>query len=266
MKSICIYFGDLGRGWKACVTTVTYSYLVNDSVYGEVQPSRGIRQGDPMSPYLFILCREVLSGLCKNAARDGSLQGVRVARGCPRINHLLFADDTMFFCQSSAKTCDTLVKILARYGEASGQRINKSKSSITFSSKTPPTVKEAAKLTLGISKEGGLGKYLGLPEHFGRRKKDLFTSLVDKIRQRAQSLSTRFLSRAGKLTMLKSTLTAAPTYTMSCFLLPVSLPWQAKSSASTQARRELRIQSYGSHYPQESTQQDRGITLRFHGL
>lgn len=241
MKSICIYFGDLGRGWKACVTTVTYSYLVNDSVYGEVQPSRGIRQGDPMSPYLFILCGEVLSGLCKNTARDGSLQGVRVARGCPRINHLLFADDTMFFCQSSAKTCDTLVKILARYGEASGQRINKSKSSITFSSKTPP-------------------------EHFGRRKKDLFTSLVDKIRQRAQSLSTRFLSRAGKLTMLKSTLTAAPTYTMSCFLLPVSLPWQAKSSASTQARRELRIQSYGSHYPQESTQQDRGITLRFHGL
>lgn len=206
-----------------CVTTVTYSYLVNDTSYGEVQPERGIRQGDPMSPYLFILCGEVLSGLCKNAAKNGSLQGIRVARGCPRINHLLFADDTMFFCQSSAKNCETLVEILLRYGEASGQQINKSKSSITFSSKTPTAMKEGAKSFLGISKEGGVGKYLGLPEHFGRRKRDLFTSIVDKIRQRAQSLSTRFLSKAGKLTMLKSVLTAQPTYPMSCFLLPVSL-------------------------------------------
>lgn len=129
----------------------------------------------------------------------------------------------MFFCHSSVKNCNTLVEILSKYGKASGQQINKSKSSITFSSKTPSTVKEEAQSILGIRKEGGVGKYLGLPEHFGRRKKDLFTSLVDRIRQTALSLSTRFLSKAGKLTMLKSVLTATPTYTMSCFLLPVSL-------------------------------------------
>ena len=74
-----------------------------------------------------------------------------------------------------------------------------------------------------ISKEGGLGKYLRLPEHFGRHKKDLFTSIVEKIRQRSASWSTRFLSKAGKLTMLDSVLSAIPTYTMSCFQLPMSL-------------------------------------------
>ncbi|XP_018460851.1 uncharacterized protein LOC108831839 [Raphanus sativus] len=184
-----------------CVTTVSYSYLINDAAYGNVLPLRGIRQGDPLSPYVFILCSEVLSGMCREAARKGTLQGIRVARRCPRINHLLFADDTMFFCLASQTSCEALLTILADYGKASGQMINKSKSSITFSNKTPPAVKENVKLMLGITKEGGLGK----------------------IRQRAVSWSTKRLSKAGKLTMLKSILSAIPTYAMSCFQLPVNL-------------------------------------------
>lgn len=170
-----------------CISTVTYSYLINDSVYGKVTPYRGIRQRDPLSPYIFIICSQVLSGLCDNAGKVGSLQEIRVARGSPRVNHLLFADDTMFFTQASEKSCDSLLHILLQYERASIQMINKSKSSITFSSKTSPAVKEATKCKLGIHKEGGLGKYLGLPEHFGRRKKDLFTSIVDRIRQREKS-------------------------------------------------------------------------------
>lgn len=206
-----------------CLTTVSYSYLVNDHVYGKVLPSRGIRQGDPLSPYIFILCGEVLSGLCRMAAIEGNLQGIKVAGGCPEVNHLLFADDTMFFCSASSSSSSNLLQILAQYEAASGQMINKSKSAITFSKKTPATMKEEAKLILGISKEGGEGKYLGAPEHFGRKKRDLFTSIVDRIRQRAASWSTRCLSKAGKLTMLKAVLLAIPTYTMSCFELPVSM-------------------------------------------
>lgn len=206
-----------------CVSIVSYSFLINDSIYGRVKPHRGIRQGDPISPYLFILCGEVLSGLCRNAEREGALQGIRVARGSPRVNHLLFADDTMMFCESSTECCNSLVQILQKYERVSGQKVNISKSAITFSVKTPQEVKDSAKVILGIQKEGGVGKYLGLPEHFGRKKKDLFTSIVDRIRQRASNWSTRFLSRAGKLTMLKAVLTAIPTYSMSCFQLPVSL-------------------------------------------
>lgn len=120
-----------------CITTVSYSYLINDSVYGKITPYRGIRQGDPVSPYIFILCGEVLSGLCKQAHRDRSLMGLRVAKGSPRINHLLFADDTMFFCYSTPENCSTLKRNLQEYERASGQQINTAKSSITFSSKTP---------------------------------------------------------------------------------------------------------------------------------
>ncbi|KAG7559442.1 Endonuclease/exonuclease/phosphatase superfamily [Arabidopsis thaliana x Arabidopsis arenosa] len=206
-----------------CVSTVSYSILLNGSAQGSITPQRGIRQGDPLSPYLFILCSEVLSGLCSKAQTDGSLPGIRVALGSPRVNHLLFADDTMFFCRSDEQSCQVLLQILQRYESASGQMINKGKSAITFSAKTPENIKEKAHQTLGMQHVGGLGKYLGLPELFGRKKKDMFNLIIDRIRQRSLSWSSRFLSTAGKATMLKSVLAAMPTYTMSCFKIPGSL-------------------------------------------
>lgn len=120
-----------------CFSSVSYSYLVNGSALGRVKQSRGIRQGDPLSPYLFILCSEVLSELCSKAQDQGSLQGIKVARNSPSLNHLLFADDTMFFCKSDSASCRELMNILEKYEVASGQSINLLKSAVTFSAKTP---------------------------------------------------------------------------------------------------------------------------------
>lgn len=206
-----------------CVSTVSYSFRLNNEVVGEVIPTRGIRQRDPLSPYIFIICGEVLSGLCKKAQELGTMPGISIARNSPKLNHLLFADDTMIFTKSDPQCCDALMEILTSYELASGQKIKPLKSSISFSSKTPPDIKERVKSQLGIDKEGGVGKYLGLPEHFGRRKKDLFSSIVEKLHQRAISWSTQFLSSAGKATILQSVLSAIPTFAMTCFLLSVSL-------------------------------------------
>jgi len=150
--------------------------------------------------------------------------------GRPRINHLLFTDDTMFFCKTNVSSCNELKVILKKYELASGQQINGGKSSVSFSRKAPSELRQRVMVSLGINQEGGVGKYLGLPEHFGRRKKDLFTSIVDRIRQKALSWSNRFLSSAGKLTMLKSVLSTMPTYAMSCFQLPSSLCKRIQSS------------------------------------
>lgn len=217
-------------GWiLQCISTVSYSFLLNNEAVGCVIPQRGIRQGDPLSPYIFIICGEVLSGLCKQAQETGTLPGIRVSRNSPKLNHLLFAYDTMIFTMTDAYACDTLLDILQKYEQASGQKINPQKSLISFSSKTPVEIKERVKLQLGIDKEGGVGKYLGLPEHFGRKKKDLFASIVDKIKQRALSYSNMFLSTAGKAVMLQSVLSAIPSFAMTCFLLPVSLCKQIQS-------------------------------------
>ena len=206
-----------------CVSAVTYSFLINGSPRGRVTPSRGIHQGDPLSPYIFILCSEVLSGLCSRAQEEGSIKGIKVSRGCPRINHLLFADDTMFFLRADKKSCEALNRILVRYEEVSGQSINTAKSSIKFSRWTLATIKVSVKDTLDIQQEGGVGKYLGLPEHFGRKKRDLFSSIVERIKQKASGWSNRYLSTAGKMTMVRSVLSPIPSHAMSCFKLPVSL-------------------------------------------
>ena len=173
-----------------CITTLSYSFLLNDEAVGCVIPQRCMRQGEPISPYIFIVRGEVLSGLCIKAQEEGSLLGIIVSRNSLKINHLLFADDTMFFVKTSQQSVDALKDILIKYETASGQTISPLKSSITFSKKTPMEVKIRVQASLGITKEGGVGKYLGLPEHFGRRKKDLFTSIVDSIRQRAASWSS----------------------------------------------------------------------------
>lgn len=103
-----------------CITTVSYSFLINNVVAGSVSPQRGIRQGDPLSPYIFILCGEVLSGLCKRAQINGTMAGIRVSRNSPRINHLLFADDTMFITRTDPQSCTALLNILHNYETTSG--------------------------------------------------------------------------------------------------------------------------------------------------
>lgn len=212
-----------------CIESVSYSFLVNRTPQGSVKPFRGIRQGDPLSPYIFILCTEVLSALCYKAMEDGSLSGVRVSRHSPSVNHLLFVDDTMLFRKSNPASVTALSSILNQYELLSGQRINLLKSTVSFSARTPPEVKARVKQTLGIESEGGIGKYLGLPELFGRRKRDIFASIVDRIRQKAFSWTSRFLSSAGKQVLLKAVLSAMPCYVMSCFKIPLSLCKQIQS-------------------------------------
>lgn len=193
-----------------CIDSVPYSFLINGSPQGLVKPSRGIRQGDPLSPYIFILCTEVLSALCEKAQMNGFFSGIRVSRHSPSVNHLLFTDDTMFFCKSNATSVSTISAILQQYESLSAHKINILKSSITFLAKNPPEGKARVKQALAVEAEGGIGKYLVLPENFGRKKRDIFAAIVDRIRHKAFSWTSRFLSRARKQVLLKAVLSYMP--------------------------------------------------------
>lgn len=206
-----------------CISTVSYSFIINDASRGLVLPGRGIRQGDPLSPYIFILCSELLSSLCNLRQRNGKFKGIKIAAEAPCINHLLFADDTMFFCKANAQNAQTLKQILATYEAISGQLINTQKSAISFSKHTGQDIKSTIKQILNIENVGGFGKYLGLPEQLGRRKKESFSGIVTRIKHRAISWSSKFLTRAGKLIMLRSVLSAMPSHAMSCYKLPQGL-------------------------------------------
>lgn len=116
-----------------CVTTVRYDITHGARVKGPVIPSRGLRQGDPLSPYLFILCVEGLSALLRKYENQRFIQGIQVCRNAPRINHLLFADDSYLFSLASEDIALKMADLLQSYEEASGQQVNLAKSSVIFS-------------------------------------------------------------------------------------------------------------------------------------
>jgi hypothetical protein len=115
---------------RCCVTSVRYAVRVSDELTELVIPTRGIRQGDPISPYLFLLCTEGLSCLLQRRADQGELQGLCNGRLGPPISHLLFADNSIFFARSDERSVNALQSTLQTYCEGSGQKINLDKSSV----------------------------------------------------------------------------------------------------------------------------------------
>ncbi|XP_048605758.1 uncharacterized protein LOC106359240 [Brassica napus] len=199
-----------------------YQVLINGTPHGDIRPTRGIRQGDPLSPYLFVICTEMLVQKLIQTENSGEITCLKVARGAPAVSHLLYADDSMFYCKQSDEELSRLTVILQEYSLASGQRINYQKSSIYFG-KNIPSRREEIKLKLGMKQEGGDGIYLGLPESFGGSRVSILSFLKERLKQIIGGWQNRFLSPAGKEVLLKAIGLALPTYTMSCFLVPKTI-------------------------------------------
>lgn len=197
-----------------------YSVLINGTPEGYITPQRGIRQGDPLSPYLFILCAEVLSHMMNKAMVDRSLLGIKIAVRAPAVNHLLFADDSLFFSLANIRTARKLKKMFEDYEAISGQAINLSKSSIIFGSKVRNIIKTQVRNVLGIHNDGGIGKYLGIPKQVGNSKSDMFAAVIEKVKAVTQGWKQRHLSLGGKEILLKSVAQAMPIYSMGIFRLP----------------------------------------------
>lgn len=106
-----------------CVSSVSNSFSVNGQLFDSIYPHRGLRQGDPLSPYLFLLCAEGLGALLKQAYQSRMLSGISIARGVP-ISHLFFADDSIIFTRASIKEAETIRSILRQYEVLSGQKAN----------------------------------------------------------------------------------------------------------------------------------------------
>ena len=120
-----------------CVTIPSFSILINGKPYRNINPFRGIRQGDPRSPYLFLLCAEGFTSLLTKVEHEGHINGVSVCRREPKISNLMFADDSLLFCRATQGEVDVINEVLQIYAHASGQCINMEKSSVYFSSNTP---------------------------------------------------------------------------------------------------------------------------------
>jgi hypothetical protein len=179
-----------------CLDSIQYSVSVNGESVGPITPGRGLRQGDPLSPYLFILCAEGLTTLIKKSEGRGDIHGVKVCRGAPSLSHLLFADDCFLFFRADIREAQSMKKILNDYEGASGQAINYAKSEVYFSRNTPDTIKNQITDILGVTEVMGTGRYLGMPSMIGRNKRAMFGYLRDRMWKKVQSWSGKHLSKA----------------------------------------------------------------------
>ncbi|XP_010666976.2 uncharacterized protein LOC104884079 [Beta vulgaris subsp. vulgaris] len=206
-----------------CVSSVSYSFIINGRVRGSVVPNRGLRQGDPLSPYLFILVADIFSKMIQKKVQEKRLHGAKASRSEPEISHLLFADDSLLFTRATRQECFEIVDILNRYELAFGQKINYEKSEVSFSKGVRVEQKEALMGILKMRQVEKHEKYLGIPSVAGRSKKLIFASLLDRIWKKLQGWKEKLLSRAGKEVLLKAVIQAIPTYLMGGYKLPTMI-------------------------------------------
>ena len=207
--------GKMGfhRKWirwiQGCLESASISVLVNGSPTDEFKPERGLRQGDPLAPFLFLIVAEGLSGLVRQAVKANLLSGLRVGRKELEISILQFADDTLFFYEDSFSNVVTLKAILRGFEVASGLKINFHKSRIAGINVHRNKIRCYLR-TLNCAEMTVPFKYLGLEVGGNPRRKKFWEPVIDKLESRLSTWRGRFLSMAGRICVIKSVLTAVP--------------------------------------------------------
>jgi len=164
-----------------CITSVSYSLLVNDEPSGLIRPTRGIRQGDPLSPYIFIICMEVLSNsLLKESLKSKSKIGIKLCSGSERIPCVHFADDCLLFWKADTKSCGQVKRLWDDFCRLSGQLINFQKSTLTFSNNANTTHRQLAGGTFNVNHSDSVGRYLGCPLFQNKPNRTTFHELLKK--------------------------------------------------------------------------------------
>ena len=111
----------------------------------------------------------------------GEIKGFFLCRRGPTLTHLLFADDSLLFCRATGDECRKIINILETYEGESGQKVNKNKTTIFFSKSTYKATKQEIKAALGLQEIAHFEQYLGLPSLVGRRKKEGFNFIKEKV-------------------------------------------------------------------------------------
>uniref|UniRef100_A0A803Q0L5 Reverse transcriptase domain-containing protein n=1 Tax=Cannabis sativa TaxID=3483 RepID=A0A803Q0L5_CANSA len=202
-----------------CVTSVSFSFLINGDIKGKVIPRRGLRQGDPLSPFLFLFCAEAFSNLIQHEEQEGTMNGLRFGTYGLSVSHLFFADDSLIFMDAEMESCQRFKSLLELYSAASGQLVNYHKSEVCFGRNVSREVRQQLALFMGVRQVDNHGKYLGLPSFVGRNKKEFLDQIKNKVWAKMKGWKSSMFSMAGKEVLIKAVVQAIPTYAMSCFRL-----------------------------------------------
>jgi len=202
-----------------CVSTARMSIIVNGTPCKPFKMGRGLRQGDPLSPFLFIIMAEVLNRLLVKAEQTGFIHGLKVGESQVSLTHLQFADDTLLFCEPRLEYLRNIKSILCSFQKFAGLTVNYAKSGLVVIGKDAKWAEMAAAelqcklIELPIT-------YLGVPLGANMRKFSSWQPVIDRIKIRLSTWKANCISRAGRLVLIKVVLSSLSVYYLSIFKMP----------------------------------------------
>ncbi|GFS31963.1 hypothetical protein Acr_00g0020140 [Actinidia rufa] len=213
-------FGNKWIKWMdECITTARSSVLINGSPTEEFKLEKEVRQGDPLSPFLFLMVAEALNRLMDRAKELGLIKGASVGQSNFSISYLQFADDTILFCEVDVTEVTNIKRILRCFEVMSGMKVNFHKSGICGVGIENEILDRCAGI-LRCKKQRLPMKYLGLPLGVSPRRQAMWKLVIELIKKRLSSWKKRFLSFGGRLVLIKSVISSLPVYYMSLFKMP----------------------------------------------
>lgn len=213
-----------------CLSLVEFSLLLNGGQCPSFSHSRGLRQGDPISPYLFILGSEVLLRLINREIDLKRLSSVKVSNTAPPISKLCYADDIILFCKAKSYELATLKVCLEKYCSWSGQSINIEKSSCFPSKGVSPQFINQVRCSWGLNILSNNTTYLGVPLFLSRSRNQDFRYIKERLDSKLSGWKSKNLSWSRRARLIKSVAQAIPAFTMSAIQLPKGLCEQLDAS------------------------------------
>lgn len=189
-----------------CISSPSFKILWNGDRTDSFCSSRGIRQGDPLSPYLFVLCMDVPFHIISDRVSGGMWKPMRAERNGPLISHLMFADDLILITEANERQMECVLECLNKFSNLSSQKVSMQKTRIIFSRNVSIDKRVSLCSVSGFSPASSLGRYLGSQVVQGRTNRNHYSFILEKIQSKLSGWAHNCLSRAGRITLAQSVL------------------------------------------------------------
>jgi hypothetical protein len=205
------------------ISASSNTILWNGSKTEAFSPARGLRQGDPLSPYLFVLCMERLGAMISKSVRDGTWKPMQICKDGTKLSHLFFADDVLLFTKATVTQAQVVKEVLDQFCSMSGLKVSFEKSKFCTSTGVCRQLRDRISGSSQIQATNRFNKYLGFKMFYGRVSRQDFSDIYDRFSSKLASWKSRLLNKPGRVVLANAIISSLPSYRMQTHWFPQTL-------------------------------------------